>query len=147
MIIEQRPRRRLEEDVVLWIAGAELGPRLLLQVVVAVLGLPDAVAQAEGVEQRAVEANGVAAGAGDGVLLLQRQAQRRGTGPQQSGEVGRDRPFVQQTQLPALGQSSVVVGDDLVGGLERQLGHGLGRPARRMAKLYIGSRQRDTDSV
>jgi hypothetical protein len=62
VLVENRALRRLKDDVGAGITLGELGADLLVEVVVLVLGLPVAAGQAKGVEQGAIDADGIQLG-------------------------------------------------------------------------------------
>ena len=68
-------QRRLEENVVAWVASGELALVSLAQVVVNIIGLPVAVGEVEVVNERAINNDSFVASAGvDGVCWHKRSA-------------------------------------------------------------------------
>ena len=121
---QQRPLRRLEENVVARVAGRELALDLGRQVVVDVLGLPVAVRQPEIIDQRAVYDDAPVALRADGVFRHQRPAALAGAVFEQSLECGAHRALMLNVEACELVKCSVVGLDRLVRGFEVEGGHG-----------------------
>jgi hypothetical protein len=118
--------RRLEGDVAARIAALQLGADSLLQVVVIVLGFPIASRQTEGVEQCAVNADGVQLGRLEWVLGHQCQVELPPATCKHALEGAADRHLVVYVELPELPQHIVVALHELVRMLEVKLLHGNG---------------------
>jgi hypothetical protein len=114
---------RLEDDVLVGIAERQFVFDLALKFVLFVLGFPETVGEAEGVEQRAVHLERHLLGAADGVLGHEHPVELLAALGKQSLEGAADRHFVAGVLMFELAQGAVVVLNGLVRRLEIEFGH------------------------
>jgi hypothetical protein len=106
------------------VAEVELLAGFLREIVVAVFGFPEAVGEAEVIEQRAIHAERVLAGAADFPFRDKGPVVLAGAMIEQALESGADGGFVGDAEVVELAQSGVVILDRLVRGLQFQPLHG-----------------------
>lgn len=122
VLIEDRPPRFLEEDVLAWIAGLELGLNLLLKIVVCVLGFPKAIGEdaTQRVDDSSVRDDRFGTLPFQRVLRDQRTSDLARAVFQKVFECGRHSAFVLDAKSVELLQRRVELGNGLVLRLQAQ---------------------------
>ena len=115
---QNRPFRRLEEDVVARVAGGEFALDFGGQVVVDIFGFPVAVREAEVVDEGAVDDDALAAAGVDGVLGHEGPAGLAAAVLEESLESGAHGGLVGDAEVGELVERGVVGFDGFVGGFE-----------------------------
>ena len=140
IILEQEGAARgLDQDVVAGVAEGEFLAGFLGEIVVAVFGFPEAMGEAEVIEQRAVHVERVLARAADFPLGDEGPVVLAGAVVEQALESGADGGLMGDAEVVELAQGGVVILDRLVGRFEIERPHGEGstpKPGRLSAKLH-----------
>ena len=101
----------LKDDVGFGVAAVELGADFLFEVVVLVLGFPEAARKAEGVDHRAVNLDDPGLGLVDGVLGDERPIELASASAQQGLKGAAHRHLVVDVELPVLAEGLVIALD------------------------------------